>query len=221
MDRLWAPWRMKYIDGMSDDGSHNRCFLCAARDAADDRKVLVFMRRPLAFAVLNHFPYNNGHALIVPSAHKGRMEELSDGEMLALMTLTRDVMALYRGFFRPDGFNVGLNFGRAAGAGLPDHLHLHVVPRGPGTRTSCRSWARRRSFRSRSRTCTTAFWRRSPRRRRKAARAACEPKKGRPRHVPSIRTRPEHRQRGDEAAAGTGARLRIRRSAHHRTAAAV
>ena len=132
MDRLWAPWRMKYIDGMSDDGSHNRCFLCAARDAADDRKVLVFMRRPLAFAVLNHFPYNNGHALIVPSAHKGRMEELADEEMLALMTLTRDVMALFRGFFRPDGFNVGLNFGRAAGAGLPDHLHLHIVPRWTG-----------------------------------------------------------------------------------------
>ncbi len=132
MDRLWAPWRMKYIDGMSDDGTHNGCFLCAARDASDDRKALVFMRRPLAFAVLNHFPYNNGHALVVPAAHKGQMEELSDEEMLAVMALTRDVIALFKGFFRPDGFNVGLNFGRAAGAGLPQHLHLHVVPRWSG-----------------------------------------------------------------------------------------
>jgi ATP adenylyltransferase len=122
---------MKYIDGMSGTGD-NACFLCAARESKDDRKSLVFMRRPLAYAVLNHFPYNNGHALIVPSAHKGRMEDLTDDEMLALMALTRDVMALYRGFFRPDGFNVGLNFGRAAGAGLPEHLHMHIVPRWSG-----------------------------------------------------------------------------------------
>jgi ATP adenylyltransferase len=131
MDRLWAPWRMKYIEGMSDSGK-NACFLCAAAETADDRKALVFVRRPLAFAVLNHFPYNNGHALIVPTAHKGRMDDLTDDEMLALMTLSRDVIALYRRFFRPDGFNVGLNFGRAAGAGLPEHMHMHIVPRWTG-----------------------------------------------------------------------------------------
>ncbi len=132
MDRLWSPWRMAYIDGMSSDGSQGGCFLCAARDAADDRRVLVFMRRPLAFAVLNRFPYNNGHALIVPNAHKGEMADLADDEMLAMMTLARDVMALYGRVLRADGYNVGFNFGRVAGAGLPEHLHLHLVPRWSG-----------------------------------------------------------------------------------------
>ena len=133
MERLWAPWRMTYIDGMGDDGSHKGgCFLCAARDATDDRKALVFLRRPDAFAVLNRFPYNNGHTLIVPAAHKGSLTALSDAEMLALMTLTRDVMELFTRLMRPDGFNVGFNFGRAAGAGLPEHLHLHIVPRWNG-----------------------------------------------------------------------------------------
>ncbi len=132
MDRLWAPWRMAYIDGMNDDGGHGGCFLCAARDAEDDREALVFMRRPKAFAVLNRFPYNNGHTLVVPNAHKGDLADLSDDELLALMTLTRDVMAVFKRILRPDGFNVGYNFGRTAGAGLPEHLHLHIVPRWNG-----------------------------------------------------------------------------------------
>jgi ATP adenylyltransferase len=123
---------MTYINGMGDGGSPNACFLCAARDSADDRRSLVFWRREHAFAVLNRYPYNNGHTLIVPAAHKGNMEDLADEEMLALMQLSRDVIALFKRFFRPDGFNVGLNFGRSAGAGLPEHLHLHIVPRWTG-----------------------------------------------------------------------------------------
>jgi len=116
MDRLWAPWRMAYIDGMGDAGSPPPgCFLCAARDAPDDRKALVFLRQPHAFAVLNRFPYNNGHTLIVPNAHQGDLADLGDEELLALMTLARDVMGVYRRFLRPDGFNVGFNFGRTAG----------------------------------------------------------------------------------------------------------
>jgi len=132
MERLWAPWRMSYIDGMGNDGSHSGCFLCAARDTQDDRKALVFLRRPPAFAVLNHYPYNNGHTLVVPAAHKGNLEDLTDDEMLALMHVGRDVMALQRRLMRPDGFNVGFNFGRTAGAGLPEHLHMHIVPRWNG-----------------------------------------------------------------------------------------
>jgi len=123
---------MAYIDDMNDDGEHDGCFLCTARDADDDRQALVFMRRPKAFAVLNRFPYNNGHTLIVPNAHKGNLEDLSDDESLALMTLTRDVLGVFKQILRPDGFNVGVNFGRTAGAGLPEHLHLHVVPRWNG-----------------------------------------------------------------------------------------
>jgi len=132
MDRLWAPWRMTYIDGMGATGPAGGCFLCAARDNADDRAAHVFLRREKAFAVLNRFPYNNGHTLVVPAAHKGAMADLADDEMLAIMTVTRDVMDAMQRIMRPDGFNVGFNFGRAAGAGLPEHLHLHIVPRWNG-----------------------------------------------------------------------------------------
>jgi len=132
MDRLWAPWRMAYIDGMDDNVSTDGCFLCAARDADDDRRALVVARRPPVFVVLNRFPYNNGHTLIAPEAHKAALDELTDAEMLALMTSAREVVAAFREAFRPDGFNVGFNLGRVAGAGLPGHLHLHVVPRWNG-----------------------------------------------------------------------------------------
>jgi len=132
MDRLWAPWRMAYIDGMSDDGEHDGCFLCAARDAADDREALVFLRQPKAFAVLNRFPYNNGHTLIVPNTHKGDLADLAEEDLLAMMLLARDVIEVFKRILRPDGFNVGFNFGRTAGAGLPEHLHLHLVPRWNG-----------------------------------------------------------------------------------------
>ena len=132
MERLWAPWRMTYIDGINDDGTQNGCFLCAARDSKDDRRSLVFLRRPAAFAVLNRFPYNNGHTLIVPAAHKGDLEQLADDEMLAILKTAGEVTAVFRQFLRPDGFNIGFNFGRTAGAGLPDHLHLHIVPRWNG-----------------------------------------------------------------------------------------
>jgi ATP adenylyltransferase len=133
MDRLWAPWRMGFIDSMQDDGRHPAgCFLCAARDEPDQRRSGVFLRRPQAFAVLNRFPYNNGHTLVVPNAHKADLADLSDEESLALVALAKEVMALLGQVMRPDGYNLGLNFGRAAGAGLPEHLHLHVVPRWNG-----------------------------------------------------------------------------------------
>ena len=132
MERLWSPWRMKYIDGMNDNGSQDRCFLCDARDSRDDRASLVFWRRERVFAVLNRFPYNNGHALIVPNAHKGDLADLEDEEMLGLLALARDVMRLYGTVVRAEGYNLGLNFGRVAGAGLPGHLHLHLVPRWNG-----------------------------------------------------------------------------------------
>ena len=132
MDRLWAPWRMTYIDGIPNSGKQAECFLCAARDAADDRKALVFLRRAHAFAVLNHFPYNNGHTLIVPASHKGDLADLTDDESLAMMKTTAEALDVLKRLMRPDGFNVGFNFGRAAGAGLPEHLHLHIVPRWSG-----------------------------------------------------------------------------------------
>jgi ATP adenylyltransferase len=122
---------MTYINGI-DKPQSGGCFLCAARDSADDRASLVFLRREHAFAILNRYPYNNGHALIVPSAHEGDLAALDDAALLGLMKLAREVMDLYGRVLRPDGFNAGFNFGRTAGAGLPEHLHLHVVPRWNG-----------------------------------------------------------------------------------------
>jgi len=137
MDRLWAPWRMGYIDGIDTKatggtGGGEACFLCAARDSKDDRGVLVFARRERVFAVLNRFPYNNGHTLIVPNEHKGDLADLGEADYAAMLALARDVMGAMKAFMRPDGFNVGFNFGRTAGAGLPGHLHLHIVPRWNG-----------------------------------------------------------------------------------------
>ena len=145
MDRLWAPWRMTYISGINSTGpAAGGCFLCAARDATDDAAAHVFIRHPKAFAVLNLFPYNNGHTLVVPGAHKGNLAELADDEMLAIMTVTRDVMDAMQRTMRPDGFNVGFNFGRSAGAASPNTCIATSCPAGTATRTSCPSSATRR-----------------------------------------------------------------------------
>ena len=129
MERLWAPWRMTYIGGISPESD---CFLCEILRGDDDAANLVVERREGAFVVLNRFPYNNGHTLICPNAHKATLDELGDDELLALMQATRDTVALLGRVMRPDGFNVGLNIGRVAGAGLPGHVHMHVVPRWDG-----------------------------------------------------------------------------------------
>jgi ATP adenylyltransferase len=131
MERLWAPWRMTYIGGL-DQGS--ACFLCdiANADECDDASTLVVERRERTFVVLNRFPYNNGHTLICPNAHKATLAELTDDEMLELMQTTRDTVALLEKVMHPNGFNIGMNLGRVAGAGLPGHVHMHIVPRWDG-----------------------------------------------------------------------------------------
>jgi ATP adenylyltransferase len=128
MDRLWAPWRMAYVGGPPPEG----CFLCRARDSADDRADRVLWRGERSFVVMNIYPYNNGHLMAATALHAGSLEALGALDRADLMeTVNRCVEAL-RGAFRPDAFNVGLNLGRAAGAGLEDHLHVHVVPRWNG-----------------------------------------------------------------------------------------
>ena len=129
MERLWAPWRMTYIKGINDkDG----CFLCDISGSDDDARDLVVTRDEHTFVVLNRFPYNNGHTLVCPNAHKADLDELTDQEMGGLMQATARTMKLLKKAIRPDGFNVGMNFGRVAGAGLPGHLHIHIVPRWNG-----------------------------------------------------------------------------------------
>ena len=127
---LWAPWRIPYI---RDIGKSDECFLC--HDFAhpeEDAENLVLWRTERSLVVLNRFPYNNGHLLIAPARHIATLEETSQNEMLELMKLIREAQRALSLAIRPCGFNVGLNFGRCAGAGLPGHMHIHVVPRWDG-----------------------------------------------------------------------------------------
>ncbi|MCG3127036.1 MAG: AP-4-A phosphorylase [Phycisphaerae bacterium] len=129
---LWAPWRMQYIRGTGQP-AEGGCFLCAYRDAAgDDRANLVLHRDEHALVLLNRFPYTNGHVLIAPLEHAPSLAALPEATLVRLMALTRDVTAALARAVNAEGFNVGMNLGRCAGAGVPDHVHLHVVPRWSG-----------------------------------------------------------------------------------------
>ena len=132
MDHLWAPWRLSYVAAAKAPAEDDPCFICKGLNEHDDRGNLIPLRTPESVVMLNRFPYNNGHLLIAPRAHKGNLSDLNANEMLEVMeTLRRMVSALDR-LMHPDGYNIGLNLGRAAGAGLPGHLHWHVVPRWHG-----------------------------------------------------------------------------------------
>jgi ATP adenylyltransferase len=131
-ENLWAPWRMQYIRSISDQ-SKSGCFLCDDRDAPQDDSVNhVVCRSDHALLVMNRFPYTNGHLLVAPLGHKADLEDLSDAEMNGLWCLTRDAKVLLTDTLNPHGFNIGINFGLCAGAGLPGHLHVHIVPRWNG-----------------------------------------------------------------------------------------
>jgi len=132
MEQLWAPWRLAYVAAAKAPAANDECFICQGLAEQDDRRNLIVFRGSHSAVVLNRFPYNNGHLLVAPRLHKGRLEELNADELLQTMqTLTRMVQLL-DGLLHPDGYNIGLNLGPAAGAGLPGHLHWHVVPRWNG-----------------------------------------------------------------------------------------
>jgi ATP adenylyltransferase len=133
MDHLWAPWRLSYVEVAAKPAAGiDPCFICTALAEDDDRKNLIALRTPLSTIVLNRYPYNNGHLLIAPRAHKGTLAELTPEELLDTMETLRKGIRTLDELMHPDGYNVGLNLGRAAGAGLPGHLHWHVVPRWNG-----------------------------------------------------------------------------------------
>jgi ATP adenylyltransferase len=132
MEILWAPWRLSYVAAAKPPAAGDPCFVCDGLAAADDRANLVALRTPLSVVLLNRFPYNNGHLLVAPRAHKGRLDELTPDELLDTMEALRRMVAELTELMHPDGYNIGLNLGRAAGAGLPGHLHWHVVPRWNG-----------------------------------------------------------------------------------------
>jgi ATP adenylyltransferase len=132
MDQLWAPWRLEYIAGAKQPGAEGRCFICDAAASADDRANLIVMRTPLSVVILNRYPYNNGHLLVGPLGHKGTLDQLTAAELMESMETVRRAVATLQEQIHPDGFNIGLNLGRTAGAGLPGHLHWHIVPRWNG-----------------------------------------------------------------------------------------
>jgi ATP adenylyltransferase len=126
--RLWAPWRVTYITATKVSG----CIFCDAPGARDYRAALVLHRASLGFLILNRYPYNSGHVMAVPYRHVARLEQLAPKEMQELMALSDLAVRALERAMSPEGFNIGLNLGRAAGAGIDDHLHIHVVPRWAG-----------------------------------------------------------------------------------------
>src|SRR5436309_1326251 len=132
MDRLWAPWRLSYVASAKPPGEHDPCFICAGLAEKNDRENLIAWRGPKSVVVLNRFPYNNGHLLVAPNAHKAELHELDADEIVETQQTIARLVNVLRDLMKPEGFNIGLNLGKVAGAGLPGHLHWHVVPRWNG-----------------------------------------------------------------------------------------
>ena len=129
MDRLWSPWRMEYV-GSAGEGEG--CIFCDALESGDDEGAGILHRGPGTFTILNAFPYNTGHLMIAPVRHVGDLSDLDDDERTEIMTATAKAVDVIRDALSAHGFNIGMNLGRVAGAGIPGHLHVHVVPRWGG-----------------------------------------------------------------------------------------
>lgn len=132
MEQLWAPWRLSYVVKDAPAEKTDECFLCRGVAESEDRRNLIVERSTLGVVVLNKFPYNNGHLLVAPMRHVARIDDLTDDESLDLQKLLGKMLRSLDRAIRPDGYNVGLNLGKVAGAGLPGHLHWHIVPRWNG-----------------------------------------------------------------------------------------
>jgi ATP adenylyltransferase len=131
MQSLWAPWRMEYILEANDQAV-DVCIFCSLPRAQADRDNLIVWRGRQNFVILNKFPYNPGHLMVVPYTHTAQLDGLMPDELIDLMLGLRLALRCLRQAMQPDGYNVGINFGRTAGAGIPGHLHYHVVPRWDG-----------------------------------------------------------------------------------------
>lgn len=133
MENLWAPWRMTYILGEDKQTRAQSCIFCVDdKKTGPDKERLILFTGKLTTVMMNRYPYNNGHLLVAPRRHVPELSMLTMEEMSDLMSKVRDSMDIMRRDANPDGFNVGLNVGRVAGAGIEAHLHFHVVPRWNG-----------------------------------------------------------------------------------------
>lgn len=131
MQILFTPWRYSYLTSTRSE-QPSGCIFCTAARSDDFRETLTVFRASRTLVMLNRYPYTNGHLMVAPTAHEARLFDSTDGSLRALIGLTAEAQRILSDVYRPDGFNVGMNFGHGAGAGIADHYHLHIVPRWSG-----------------------------------------------------------------------------------------
>jgi ATP adenylyltransferase len=129
MDYLWTPWRFQYMAQVTSDKKQPDCIFCDAVNRTDDEVTLVVYRGKNMFVILNRFPYTSGHVMIVPYAHVAELSLCKPEALDEMMELSRRMESIFRANYNPDGMNLGMNLGRAAGAGVTGHLHMHMLPR--------------------------------------------------------------------------------------------
>ena len=129
METLWSPWRMKYINNYDHPG---KCVFCTAPSEVDGPENLIVHRGKNAYVIMNRFPYTTGHLMIVPFEHTADLNSLSPEIRSEMMEMVNDAVTRLQKVYKPEGFNVGINMGAAAGAGIAEHLHIHIVPRWTG-----------------------------------------------------------------------------------------
>jgi len=131
MEILFTPWRYPYLTSPRSE-STGSCIFCVAAQSPNTRETLTLYRSDQALVMLNRYPYTNGHLMVSPIAHQARLYDSTDASLRALIRLTAESQRILSDVYHPDGFNVGMNFGQVAGAGVADHYHLHIVPRWSG-----------------------------------------------------------------------------------------
>jgi len=129
MKHLWASWRMKYL---KNEVKESGCVFCNALAKDDSAENLIVMRAARSFVILNKFPYTSGHLMVAPIDHRASLEDLDPPTRAEMMELVAQFITILRGLYTPEGFNVGVNIGKAAGAGVPGHVHIHILPRWGG-----------------------------------------------------------------------------------------
>ena len=129
METLWSPWRMKYV---TDNNNPGKCVFCTAPASANGLENLIIHRGVKAYVIMNRYPYTSGHLMVVPFEHHSKMEDFDSDVRAELMELVNQAIIVLQKVYRPQGFNVGINLGAAAGAGIADHMHIHIVPRWVG-----------------------------------------------------------------------------------------
>jgi len=128
MEKLWAPWRKEFILGKKEKG----CIFCKRHKGKKDKENLILFRGKLSFVIMNKYPYNTGHLMVAPYRHVGKLEKMKQEELLDLASLTQKCVAVLKKTMKPQGFNLGMNLEKVSGAGVADHLHVHIVPRWTG-----------------------------------------------------------------------------------------